>query len=113
MKVIYNNLIPFKGYLAMNLFGILFVRKDKKDIYLMNKDIIDNHEKIHTSQMKELLYLFFYIIYLLNYIINILSFKFRSIKESYRNIKFEKEAYQNERDMSYLKNRKHFAWWRI
>ena len=27
MKVIYNNLIPFKGYKAINIFGLVFVRK--------------------------------------------------------------------------------------
>lgn len=27
MKVVYNNLIPFKGYKAINLFGIIFARK--------------------------------------------------------------------------------------
>ena len=27
MKVIYNTLIPFKGFRAINLFGVLFVRK--------------------------------------------------------------------------------------
>jgi hypothetical protein len=30
MKVIYNKFIPFKGYKAMNLFGIVFVRKGAK-----------------------------------------------------------------------------------
>jgi len=28
MKIIKNTLIPFKGYLAINLFGVLFVRKE-------------------------------------------------------------------------------------
>lgn len=27
MKVIYNKIIPFKGYKCINLFGVLFVRK--------------------------------------------------------------------------------------
>ena len=27
MKVIYNNIIPFKGFKCINLFGVLFVRK--------------------------------------------------------------------------------------
>lgn len=30
MKIIYNNLIPFKGYKAINLFGLVFVRKGAK-----------------------------------------------------------------------------------
>ena len=37
MKVIYNKFIPFKGYKAMNLFGIVFVRKGAKfDTYDYN-----------------------------------------------------------------------------
>lgn len=28
MKIIRNNLIPFKGYKAINLFGILFASED-------------------------------------------------------------------------------------
>ena len=58
MKIIYNKIIPFKGYLAINLFGIIFVRKEYKNY--INKTII-NHEQIHTEQMKELGYIFFYI----------------------------------------------------
>lgn len=27
-KIIYNKLIPFKGYVAINLFGIIFARKE-------------------------------------------------------------------------------------
>lgn len=27
MKVVYNNFIPFKGYKAINLFGIVFARR--------------------------------------------------------------------------------------
>lgn len=40
--IIKNNIIPFKGYKAINLFGIIFTRKDLNEI-----DI--NHEKIHTA----------------------------------------------------------------
>ena len=28
MKIIYNNIIPFKGFKCINLFGVLFARKD-------------------------------------------------------------------------------------
>lgn len=64
MKIIYNNFIPFKGFLAINLFGILFVRGTDRDI----NDVVLNHERIHTAQMKELNYFFFYIIYLMEWI---------------------------------------------
>jgi len=44
MKVIYNNIIPFPGYSCMNLFGILFARKNAKI-----DDATLNHESIHTA----------------------------------------------------------------
>lgn len=50
MKIIYNNIIPFKGFLAINLFGVLFVRGTYRDL----SATVLNHEKIHTAQMKEL-----------------------------------------------------------
>lgn len=53
MKVIYNKFIPFKGYKAINLFGIVFVRKGAKfDTYDYN------HEHIHLKQMQEMLWIF-------------------------------------------------------
>lgn len=42
MKIIYNNLIPFKGYKAINLFGLVFVRKGAKFT-----EVDYNHEHIH------------------------------------------------------------------
>ena len=64
-----------------------------------------NHEAIHTKQMKELLYVPFYILYLLEWL-------YRLIQKgnAYRNISFEKEAYNNENDMNYLDKREHFSW---
>nr|DAM03170.1 MAG TPA: hypothetical protein [Caudoviricetes sp.] len=32
MKVIYNKYLPIKGYVAINLFGIIFARKEFKPI---------------------------------------------------------------------------------
>lgn len=53
MRVIENTIIPVKGFAAINLFGVLFIRKGVKV-----SDRILNHEKIHTAQMKEMLYIF-------------------------------------------------------
>lgn len=63
MKVIYNKIIPFKGYKCINLFGVLFVRKG---CTMRERDY--NHEAIHTKQMKELLYVPFYILYILEWL---------------------------------------------
>lgn len=104
--IIRNNIIPFKGYAAINLFGILFVRNGVRiDDYLIN------HELIHTRQMKEMLYIGFYIVYLLFWLSMLFSHKF-SLHKAYMAIPFEKEAYANQYDLAYLRNRKPFSWTR-
>ena len=52
MKVIYNKIIPFKGYKAITIWPFIFARKKLSEI-----DI--NHEKIHLAQQLELLNLKF------------------------------------------------------
>lgn len=103
MKIIYNNIIPFKGFLAVNLFGVLFVRGTYRDI----NAVVLNHEKIHTAQMKELGYILFYIIYLLEWVVRLFK-----KGNAYRNISFEREAYENEWDMNYLEKRPKWAMWK-
>lgn len=83
MKVIYNKIIPFKGYKCINLFGVLFVRKG---CTMRESDY--NHEAIHTKQMKELLYVPFYILYILEWL-----YRLTQKGNAYKNISFEKEAY--------------------
>lgn len=103
MKIIRNNIIPFKGFLAINLFGVLFVRKDGKV-----DEVTINHESIHTEQMKELWYVFFYLFYLVEYMVRLVIN--RDTNKAYRAISFEQEAYDNEHNLSYLKSRKHYYW---
>lgn len=108
MKIIFNKFIPFKGFIAINIFGILFVRKEYKNS-LREKDI--NHENIHTQQMKELLFIFFYIWYFVEWVIKFCIFIFKSrLDIPYRSISFEQEAYINEDNFDYIKNRKHYSW---
>ena len=111
MKIIYNNIIPFKGFAAINLFGILFVRNDCKS---QVSDRMINHESIHTAQMKEMLWIFFYLWYIIEWFIKL--FKYGDSDEdgrgdAYHNISFEREAYDNQDSLDYLKNRKRFSWW--
>lgn len=109
MIIIKNNIIPFSGFLAINIFGILFVREEYWKSRNDNaKKTTLNHESIHTAQMKELLYVFFYIIYFFEWIVRL----FINGKNAYDNISFEKEAYFNQNDLDYLKTRKHYAQWR-
>ncbi|MFT4168201.1 MAG: hypothetical protein QM653_03670 [Dysgonomonas sp.] len=102
MKVIYNKYLPIKGYVAINLFGLVFARKEFK---LLSK-VTENHERIHTAQMRELLFIFFYLWYGIEWIVRLIQY--RDSKEAYLNISFEREAYKNQSNMSYLKVRKHY-----
>lgn len=105
MKVIYNDLIPFKGYKAINLFGVIFARNGSTI-----NDVTINHESIHTKQMQEMLYIPFYIWYVLEWLVKLMLY--RNTWLAYRRISFEAEAYINQYDENYLKNRKHFAWFK-
>lgn len=55
--IIENNIIPFKGFIAINLFGIIFTRNFS---YLEIE-----HELVHSKQILECLILFFYPLYIL------------------------------------------------
>lgn len=103
MIIIRNNIIPFKGYKAINLFGLLFVRKDA---VLESVDI--NHEKIHSEQMKEMLYVFFYLWYVIEWLVRLIQY--RDAHTAYRNISFEREAYMNQSNLGYLEGRGRYAW---
>lgn len=107
--VVYSNIIPFKGFLCINICGILFVRKD-----LASKMSYEdyNHEAIHTEQIKELLVVGFYAIYILEWLWRVLFTKDRFSHKAYRNISFEREAYANEGNDWYLNIRQPFAMWR-
>lgn len=100
MKVIKNKWIPFKGYKCINLFGILFTKSDLSD-----KDI--NHEAIHTKQMQEMLYIFFYLWYWIEYIVRRFS---NSQHKAYKKVSFEQEAYYYESNLAYLRWRKRYSW---
>ncbi|GAB6010794.1 hypothetical protein [Viscerimonas tarda] len=100
MKIIFNNIIPFKGFAAINLFGVIFVRKDVH----LTVGIIQ-HERIHTAQMKELGYILFYLLYFIEWLVKLLRYGL----ESYYNISFEREAYEEESSPFYLANRKKYS----
>lgn len=105
MKIIRNKYIPFEGFKAINLFGILFVRGNARI-----DDQTLRHEEIHTYQMKEMCYIFFYLWYVIEWLTRLI--RLRDSKKAYRNISFEKEAYGNQTDLNYEKNRKLFSWFK-
>jgi len=100
MKIIYNKIIPFRGFKAINLFGVLFVRKG---MYMSVCDI--QHEMIHTKQMKELGCVFFYIWYVIEWLVKLCLYG----KNAYYNISFEREAYKWQCAEQYLSMRKKYS----
>lgn len=67
---------------------------------------IINHESIHIKQQEELLVLPFYIFYILEWLLKLPFYG----KQAYYNISFEREAYENDDNLSYLKTRKRYNW---
>ena len=67
-----------------------------------------HHEKIHDAQMKEMLYVFFYLWYGIEYII--VRMFHGNQNDAFHDVSFEEEAYKHQDDFEYLKRRKHFAW---
>lgn len=86
----------FRG---MAIFPFIFIRNKalKKD------KVIINHEKIHLRQQIEMLCCFFFLWYIIEYFYHLIRLKDRD--KAYRSISFEKEAYNNEHDFSYLQKR--------
>lgn len=99
MKIFYSKYIPFKGFRAINLFGFIFVRKEFS--FLTRQQL--NHEAIHTRQIQEMLFIGFYIWYLLEWLIRWAQTGNRRI--AYENISFEREAYENDNNFEFLRNR--------
>ena len=88
MKVIYNDFLPFKGFIGINLFGIVFVRKEFKNALPVD---FFSHEECHTKQMKRDGYIYFYVKYLYEYIRGLIAYK--DSRKAYYDISYEKEAY--------------------
>jgi hypothetical protein len=84
--------------LAIWPFIILKEKNLKYDIILLN------HERIHLRQQVEMLWVIFFIFYLLEFFIKLVIYK--KPKLAYHNLSFEREAYYNEQNLNYLKERK-------
>lgn len=126
-KIIYNKIIPFKGYTAMALLPFIFSRV--KEL----KDYVVNHESIHLRQQLEMLIVgaaiaivmfvlgcgwwslmplpLFLWWYGIEYLIRL--WIYNNYNQAYRNVAMEQEAYIHQNDMEYLANRKVFAWVRF
>lgn len=92
-----------KGFSGMAVFPFIFTR----DEFFARNNTFLNHEKIHLRQQLELLVFPFFIWYIVEFFIRWIQFKNK--KQAYRNISFEREAYVNEQNIDYLKNRRFFS----
>jgi hypothetical protein len=93
--------VPLKKIQGITLFPFIIVRSKKPS------KILINHEEIHIRQQFELLILPFYIWYIGEWLFHYMCC--RSFWLAYRQISFEREAYDNEEDFEYLKNRKFWS----
>lgn len=100
MKIVRTSILPFRGFTAINLLGVLFVHPG---VYLSNEMM--NHERIHSAQQREMLFVFFFLAYFIEWLVRL---PMRG--NAYRNISFEREAYANQRDLNYLRNRSLYSW---
>src|SRR5690606_35986256 len=105
MILISKRIFPgrFEG---LTLWPVIILKHDN----LKEDEILINHERIHLKQQLDLLILPFYILYFLESLIGIV--KYNNMHLAYRNISFEREAYQNEENLDYLKNRSLFGFFR-
>ncbi|RXR20476.1 hypothetical protein EQG63_00670 [Flavobacterium amnicola] len=101
--IVFKYLTP-KGFRGITFYPFVFL-VDKND--KQNPRFV-NHERIHIRQQIEMLVLPFFIWYGLEFLVRLVQYKNR--RTAYHNISFEREAYQNEKDPDYLKQR---SFWRF
>ena len=92
-----------KNFIAIAVFPFILLKN--KDLR-RNKRLL-NHEKIHLRQQIELLIIPFYIWYLAEYFLRLIQCKNGNM--AYMNISFEREAYENDQNLNYLKQRNFFS----
>ena len=90
---------------CINLFGVAV----SGDTSWIDRRVV-NHERIHTAQMRELLFVPFYVAYIVEWVVRLL--KERNFYAAYRSISFEREAYAHGDNLNYLASRKMYAQWR-
>ncbi|NNT71998.1 hypothetical protein HKT18_07200 [Flavobacterium sp. IMCC34852] len=96
--IVSKYLIP-KGYRGLTVFPFVVLKSNQNK----SDSVLINHEKIHLRQQLELLILPFFIWYGIEFLVRWLKCQDRNL--AYRKISFEQEAYANEKDLHYLKQR--------
>lgn len=99
MIVLVNKFLLAKGFNGISLWPFVIL----KDKIMKNDPVLLNHESIHLKQQAEMLVLFFYLWYFFEFVVRFFQYKNKYL--AYRNISFEREAYRNELNMNYIKDR--------
>ena len=102
--IIRSRLMP-EG-ICLNLFGTFWAR----DTSWIDRYVV-NHERIHTAQQRELLFVPFYIVYIIEWLVRLVQY--RNSKVAYLNISFDRDAYTYGRELTYLEHRPPYAWQRV
>lgn len=97
MKVVRCRWLP-RNIDGITLFGVIFVRRQFAD-----DAVLLNHERIHCRQQRELGYVLFFLIYFFDWVWHLLRLCDR--ERAYRAISFEREAYGNQHNLDYLRDR--------
>lgn len=87
---------------AITLYPFIIFRDEADDVTI-------NHERIHIAQQKELFVIPFYIIYVYYWLINRFMYLDNG-PDAYYNLPFEREAYANHDNFTYLETRPKQAW---
>jgi hypothetical protein len=99
MFLVVSKYILRKRFVGLTLWPFIIMKRAnlKDDVIFMN------HERIHLRQQLEMLIFPFFVWYMIEYGIRLLQYRNRY--KAYSNISFEREAYQNENNLDYLKKR--------
>jgi hypothetical protein len=105
MIVLVSKYLTPRGFRGLTVypFVILKNKNDRQNAVLMN------HERIHLQQQLELLVFVFFVWYLMEFFVRLIQYK--KLNLAYKNISFEREAYTNEKDLYYLKQRSFCSWY--
>jgi hypothetical protein len=101
--VIISKYFFYRNYVGLSLWPFIILKNPE-----LSKDrVLINHERIHLRQQEELFILPFYLWYLLEWFLK--TVWYLNSYKAYRNLSFEREAYSQESDPTYLDRRKRFA----
>jgi len=100
--LIIKGILP-KNIAAITLYPFILFQEETK----AHDPLFVHHEEIHLKQQAELLVLPFYLWYSLEFLIRLSYLKDK--RKAYRAISFEREAYANEANLLYAKQRKAYS----